>query len=161
VSRRPLTVLVLGRGEVSVVSKDVEVCSLGFVQDERRLVLAYSAADLMVHPAPVDNLPNVVMESIACGTPCVGFPIGGVLDMVRPGLTGWLADTVSPEALGVAIDDAIANIGDGQDLRASCRAVAEHDYGDRLQARRYLMLYESLRGGGRLLREDTTKAERP
>jgi glycosyltransferase involved in cell wall biosynthesis len=147
VKSRPLTVLVLGRGELKIAADGVKVCALGFVEDERRRAVAYSAADVMVHPAPVDNLPNVVMEAIACGTPCVAFAIGGVPDMVRPELTGWLVDEVTPEALGAAIDDAIDDVQKGGSLRASCRDIAEREYGDRLQARRYLRVFESLDGG--------------
>jgi glycosyltransferase involved in cell wall biosynthesis len=69
--------------------------------------------------------------------------------MVRPGVTGWLAEEVTPEALGAAIDRAIDAIQDGQDLRESCRDVAEREYDERLQARRYLALFDSLTGRGR------------
>lgn len=147
VKTRPLTVLVLGRGELKLAPDGIKVCTLGFVEDEHRRALAYSAADVMVHPAPVDNLPNVVMEAIACGTPCVGFAVGGVPELVRPGLTGWLAERVTPEALGAALDAAIVEVRDGRDLRVSCRGVAEREYDDRLQAGRYLTLFASLGAG--------------
>ena len=108
------------------------------------LNLAYNAADLFIHPALVDNLPNVVMEAIACGIPVVGFPIGGVPDMVRPVQTGWLASEVSPEGLARAIDIALNDVKQGLDLRHSCRAVAEAEYSAGLQAQHYLSLYQSL-----------------
>ena len=60
----------------------VHVHPLGFVDDERLKVLAYSAADLFVHPAPVDNLPNVVMEAIACGTPAIASDLSVFRELV-------------------------------------------------------------------------------
>lgn len=138
---RPLTLVTLGSGDLPLEAEGVRWHPLGYVDDERRKGLAYNAADLLVHAAPVDNLPNVVMEALACGTPCAGFEIGGVPDMVRPGLTGWLAQDVSPEALANVIDDAVAAIGQGMGLRASCRAIAEAEYADTLQAQRYLHLF--------------------
>jgi glycosyltransferase involved in cell wall biosynthesis len=149
VKTRPLTVLTAGHGELRIASDDIDVHSMGYVDDQQLQMLAYNAADLAVHPAPVDNLPNVVMEAIACGTPCVGFAIGGVPDMVRLGTTGWLAEEVTPQALAAAVDGAIAEIRDGRDLRASCRAVAEREYDDRTQAARYVTLFDSLGGRGR------------
>src|SRR5262249_14187929 len=115
---------------------------------ERIRALAYNAADLLVHPAPVDNLPNVVLEALACGTPVLGFRIGGVPEMVRPGQTGWLAQEVSAAALARGLDAALQDLAQGVDLRPSCRAVAEAEFDDAVQAQRYLQLFRSLLGPG-------------
>jgi glycosyltransferase involved in cell wall biosynthesis len=151
-ARRPLTVLTLG-SELTLGSasqgfraEGVHVHQLGYVDHERTKVLAYSAADIFVHPAPVDNLPNVVLEALACGTPVVGFAIGGVPDMVRRGQTGWLCDSVSPMAMAATLEEALRDLDSGLELRASCRSVAETEYDSSLQARRYVALFESLVG---------------
>jgi glycosyltransferase involved in cell wall biosynthesis len=146
-SRRPITLVTLGAGHLGFRADGVHVHELGYVDHERTKVLAYSAADLFAHPAPVDNLPNVVMESLACGTPVVGFAIGGMTDMVRPGRTGWLCDSVSPEALAITLQQALSDVDHGTDLRGSCRAVAEAEYDSSLQARQYLSLFRSLARG--------------
>jgi len=91
-------------------------------------------------------LPNVVMEAIACGTPVVGFPVGGVPEMVNPGSTGWLMDEVSPEALARTLDVALDDLDRGVDLRERCRAQAEAEYDVSIQAKRYLELFRSLMG---------------
>jgi glycosyltransferase involved in cell wall biosynthesis len=144
IRNRPLTLITLGHGRLSSLPKGVTSHSLGYVDHERTKVLAYNAADLLVHPAPVDNLPNVVVEAIACGTPCVGFAVGGVPDVVRPGLTGWLAQEITARSLASAIDDALTVIKQGTDLRSSCRAIAEAEYAVQIQAQRYLTLFRSL-----------------
>jgi glycosyltransferase involved in cell wall biosynthesis len=54
--------------------------------------IAYSAADLFLFPTRADNLPLVLQESMACGTPMISFKVGGVPDLVRPGITGYLAN---------------------------------------------------------------------
>lgn len=145
IARRPLTILTLGAGRMDVGQEGVYFHSLGYVENDRMKALAYSAADLFVHPAPVDNLPNVVLESIACGTPVVGFPIGGVPDMVRPGKTGWLARELSSDALAVAINAALADLSEGMALRECCRSIAEAEYPLDLQARRYEDLFHTMR----------------
>lgn len=148
---KPVTLVTLGGGKPNLERDGQHVHALGFIDHERTKVLAYSAADLFVHAAPVDNLPNVVMEAIACGTPVVGFPIGGVPDMVRPGETGWLAQEVTGVALAAAIDAALDDVQGGVDLRPSCRTVAESDYDNVHQAQRYAELFRSLRSTERSL----------
>jgi len=143
VSHQPLTIVTLGNGRLQFENNGLGVHDLGYVDHERTRVLAYNAADLFVHPAPVDNLPNVVMEAIACGTPVVGFPIGGVPEMVRPGLTGWLAEEVSSNALAKTIDRAIRDLNVNS-CRKYCRAVAESDYRVEQQAQRYIELFASM-----------------
>jgi glycosyltransferase involved in cell wall biosynthesis len=144
VTHRPLTVVTMGRGSLPIKAPGVYIHSLGYVDHERTRVLAYNAADMCVHPATADNLPNSVMEAIACGTPAIGFPVGGVLELVRPGQTGWLAGTVSGEALAEAIDRAFQDLFAGIDLRLTCRAVGESEYSSELQVDRYLELIRSL-----------------
>ena len=104
IRRRPLTVVTLGNGHISVSTQEISVCELGYVDHERTKALAYSAADMLLHPALVDNLPNVVVEAISCGTPCAAFPIGGLPDIVQNGISGWLATKVTPESLAGAVD---------------------------------------------------------
>ena len=41
----------------------------------------YNAVDLFVIPSMEDNLPNTIMEAMACGTPCVGFDVGGIPEL--------------------------------------------------------------------------------
>ena len=45
----------------------------------------YSAADVFVIPSLQESFGQTVIESLACGTPVVGFASGGIVDMVRPG----------------------------------------------------------------------------
>ncbi len=51
----------------------------------------YNAADLFVTPSLQENLPNTIMESMACGTPCVGFNIGGIPEMIDHKQNGYVA----------------------------------------------------------------------
>ena len=53
--------------------KNENIKSIGFIEDEITIQIAYHAADILVHPAPIDNLPNTVAESISCGTPVLAF----------------------------------------------------------------------------------------
>ncbi len=64
---------------------------MGYINDESKLNDLYNAADVFVIPSRLDNLPNTVLESICCGTPVVGFNIGGLPDMIIHKHNGYLA----------------------------------------------------------------------
>jgi glycosyltransferase involved in cell wall biosynthesis len=78
---------------------DPKIKSLGYVQDEITLRIAYHAADVLLHPAQVDNLPNTVAESMSCGTPVIAFNTGGLPEMVIPEKSGWLVEEMSSNAM--------------------------------------------------------------
>ena len=69
----------------------VKIHYLGSLADDVSLVTLYSAVDVMVVPSLQENLSNAIMESLACGTPVVGFDIGGNSDMVDHKINGYLA----------------------------------------------------------------------
>ena len=65
---------------------------VGRLDDDRLLALLYTAADVLVVPSLQDNLPNTVVEALACGTPCAAFNIGGMPDMIAHKSNGYLAE---------------------------------------------------------------------
>ncbi len=118
--------------------------SLGKVSNDRDLALAYSAADVFVAPSVQDNLPNTVLESLACGTPVVAFELGGFVDMIDHLETGYLAEPLSRQGLARGIDWCIQNPDRNRTLSRNCRTKAETSYALHTQARRYAELYQSL-----------------
>ncbi len=76
---------------------------MGHLHDEISLALLYSAVDVFVAPSRQDNLPNTVVEAIACGTPTVAFKIGGMPDLIQHQVSGYLAlpDDVKDLARGI------------------------------------------------------------
>jgi glycosyltransferase involved in cell wall biosynthesis len=139
-----LFLLLMGNRSEGLSGNGIPKASLGYVQSDRLQAMAYSAADLFVLPTRAETLGNVLVESIACGTPCVSFRVGGVPDVVRPGVTGYLAEPESVEGLRKGIVELLEN----DDLRASmspkCRDIAVQEFRLELQVERYLRLYEQL-----------------
>jgi len=117
---------------------------LGTIESDLLLSIFYSLADLFVIPSRQDNLPNTVIESMACGTPVVGFDTGGIPDMVRPRETGWLAEVGDVQALKEAIRRALLNNKERERRGKCCRTVAEEEYNLLDQARQYVELYKSM-----------------
>ena len=142
---RNVRLLVVGQNSGPLLSlSPYPVLDLGEVNSEPFMAAAYSAADLFVLPTRADNLPNGLVESVACGTPCVSFRVGGVPEVVRPGKTGWLAAPGDAGALARCLHQALEDDDGRRRMSRVCRAVAEQEYDVRLMARRYVRLYEEL-----------------
>ncbi len=135
--------LSLGSGEPRI-DAEIPHLHLGYSNSDRLLALAYSAADVFVIPSLQDNLPNTVLESMACGTPVVGYDIGGVPDMVRPRVTGLLAEVNNVVSLRVAIEELLQNQEKRIQMSANCRKIAVREYSLSVQARSYAQLYRSV-----------------
>jgi teichuronic acid biosynthesis glycosyltransferase TuaC len=59
----------------------------------------YNAADALVLASSREGMPNVVLEAMACGTPVVATPVGGVPELITTPEGGELMRERSPEAL--------------------------------------------------------------
>lgn len=75
----------------------------GHLHDDVSLRLLYSAADAMVIPSRIDNLPNTGLEAQACGTPVVAFNTCGLPDIVEHLKTGYLAKAFDPVDLAYGL----------------------------------------------------------
>lgn len=117
---------------------------LGKINQDEKLALVYSAVDVFVAPSVVDNLPNTVMESLACGTPSVAFHIGGLPDLIEPEENGYLARPFEPEDLAQGIIWVIENPERHQKLCENARQKAERAYNIQTIAHRYLSLFEEI-----------------
>jgi glycosyltransferase involved in cell wall biosynthesis len=75
--------------------------------DQTRLPDWYRAANLTVLPSRSEGVPNVLRESLACGTPFVATRVGGVHE-VSNGTANPLVPPGDPVALADAIADSLA-----------------------------------------------------
>jgi glycosyltransferase involved in cell wall biosynthesis len=116
---------------------------LGTLTDEAMLARLYAAADVFVAPSRQDNLPNTVLEAMACGTPPVAFDVGGMRDLIDSRATGWLARPFDTEDLARGIGWVLAHPR-AAELGAAVRRKAERELGAELHAKRMLALYNSL-----------------
>ncbi|MBD2338955.1 glycosyltransferase family 4 protein [Calothrix sp. FACHB-156] len=117
---------------------------LGYVSSDRLKSIAYSAADLFVFPTRADNLPLILQESMACGTPMVSFDVGGVPDLVRHKTTGYLAQSENQGDFCTGIVELLEDTQLRQQMSEQCRAIALAEYTLELQSKRYLEVYNSL-----------------
>lgn len=122
----------------------IETRYLGRFNDDISIALLYSAADVFVAPSIQDNLPNTVMEALACGTPCVAFDIGGMPDLIDRQQNGYLAKAYEPEDLARGISWIIEDPERWQNLSTCASTKVEREFTLQKQAKAYIQLYEDI-----------------
>ena len=90
-------------------------------QDE--LVEYYNAADCFILPSLREGLPNVLLESLACGTPLIASNVGGIPEIIRSEDTGFMFDGKKPQA--TEISDLVKRMEEKNIDRQALRSVAE------------------------------------
>ncbi|CAH0231111.1 glycosyltransferase [Roseomonas sp. CECT 9278] len=121
----------------------------GEVAEDAVLADILGASDLACIPSLEDNYPNVALEALACGTPCLATPVGGLPELVREGSSGVLAGAATAEALAEALLRFVARHHGDAGLRASARAQVEAENAIPVVGARLAALYRDLAGGGR------------
>ena len=135
----------MGNSEEKVKSLiDVDMRLLGFIENEHERSEIFSSADVLVHPSRAEVFPLVILESLASGTPVIGFSKSGITDNVIPYETGLLAETFSGEALKDCMEKLLQDESLRKMMRFKCRQLVETEYRLEQQIDRYIDLYESL-----------------
>lgn len=139
--RADIELLIVGANEPGV-SEDLGLPAtyIGYLYDELSLSLLYAAADVLMVPSLQDNLPNTIVEALACGTPSVGFAVGGIPDLIKSGSTGFLAAAGDPVDFYRAIVAALQI----SDCREECRENAERAYSESAVVSAYSAVYSGL-----------------
>lgn len=114
---------------------------IGKLHDDVSLASLYSASDVFVCPSMQENLPNMVAESLACGTPVVAFNTGGLPDMIDHLNNGYLAECYKPEDLARGIQMVLEDESRYEKLCTAARQKAENDYDTLKVSVQYKNLY--------------------
>lgn len=141
-------VVTFGDGATNLEISGLRTHTLGSINDERVLALAYAAADAFVLPSSEDNLPNTVMEALACGLPPVAFNVGGLPDMITHKQNGYLARAFDAQDLANGITWSLEDHERHTRLRAEARNSAETKYDLAQIAAQYRTLYADLLSHG-------------
>lgn len=69
------------------------------VAEESTLARLYSAMDFYIYTSLADTCPLVVIEALSCGLPVVSFDTGGIPELVRNGIDGFVAPRMDAESM--------------------------------------------------------------
>lgn len=129
---------------VAILPANIAHANLGVATNPRLLSLVYSATDAFLMLSQQDNLPNTVLEAMACGTPVAAFSVGGVPDMVQHGYNGLLCPHGDADGLAALLKQHFNDPACFRQMGANARQRIEQEFSLRLQAQRYTDLYHEL-----------------
>ncbi len=136
-------VLIMGRDSEELKQAiPLDSYNLPFTTDQDTIVQYYQAADIFVTPSLQENLPNMIMESMACGLPCAGFKVGGIPEMIRHQETGYLANYKDASDLAEGIQYLLEDEARYQVLSKAARSFVRRHYSESVVAHRYEKVYQ-------------------
>jgi glycosyltransferase involved in cell wall biosynthesis len=127
-NRRGAKLLIIGDGPLQPALQELisklrlqEEVTLVGARPNQELVLWYSAADVSCLVSSREGWPNVIMESIACGTPVVATRVGGVPEIIFSSELGLLAEQES-DSIATELSSALAKTWDRNALAVHARS---------------------------------------
>jgi glycosyltransferase involved in cell wall biosynthesis len=140
----PVEIVVFGKNKsIDMTMMPFKVYELDTITDQQHLAELYSLADVFVSPAIEDNLPNTIMEALACGTPVVAFNTGGIPDMVDHLQNGYLAQFKSATDFAAGINH-VLYAANTQQLSDNARNKVLQNFTNEIVAEKYISLYKSI-----------------
>ena len=128
--------------QLSTLNSQLSTICIGkggrYINNPEEMANMYAAADVFVTPSLQDNLPNTIAEAMSCGTPCVGFNVGGIPEMIEHMQNGYVAKYKDIVDLAEGIQYALSH-----DMREAALHKAASAYGETHVAQKYINVYES------------------
>lgn len=114
---------------------------IGYINSQSDMAALYCAVDAFVTPSLEENLPNTIMEAMACGTPCVGFATGGIPEMIAHQQNGYVAAYRDAEDLARGISYVLDD-DNRQRLSQAAAAAATAQWNEQRVTQQYIKVYE-------------------
>jgi glycosyltransferase involved in cell wall biosynthesis len=111
---------------------------MGHVSDPHQMIEIYRAADLFITPSLAENLPNTIMEAMACGTPSIGFNTGGIPEMIAHKQNGYVAEKLDSNDLATGIHWLLENQATAS---IEARQFVENNYSEDIVAQKHVDFY--------------------
>ena len=141
---RRVLLLCLGNAAELPELPGTAVRSFGHIRSAAELAAVYSAADIFLLPSLEDNLPNTMLEAMACGTPVISFQIGGMPEVIRDDVHGYTVPAADLDAFAEKIVHLMAADDTRKQMSAACRTLIEDKFRLEHQANAYARLFSEL-----------------
>lgn len=104
----------------------------------------YAWCEILVMPSRFEGMPNVALEALSSGRPVLGSRVGGITELVAPGVNGWLVPGEDADALAGSIARMALQRDELRIMGREGRRIVEERYSLDASAAQYLRLYERL-----------------
>lgn len=131
------TIVMVGQQSASLAT-GAQVISLPYMTSQQQMAQLYAAVDCFVTPSLQDNLPNTIAEAMSCGTPCVGFRVGGIPEMIAHQQDGYVAEYQNSDDLAAGICHVLSH----PELREAAHSHAARMFSEEHVAAEYIKIYE-------------------
>lgn len=140
----PIQMVIFGKNKhFDTATLPFKVKELSIISAESDLADIYSAADVFVSPSLEDNLPNMIMEALACGTPIAAFNTGGIPDLIDHQQNGYLAEYKSATDLAAGMYHLLFS-EEKDRLSSAARQKVLDNFTNNKVAKQYIDLYNSI-----------------
>lgn len=148
-----ITILCVGTAAKEITDLPIQTKSVGYIDNDLDMVKLYNASDIFILPSLEDNLPNSMIESMACQTPVIGFNTGGIPEVVCED-NGRVVDKEDSVQLADAIIELVLNSDLRRKLGISGHKLIYNKYKLSDQAKNYLDFFNEVLSGDKI---DTNK----
>lgn len=143
--KHSVELVVLGRNESSNdIGLKMKINYIERLNDDRLLSEIYSLSDFSICPSMEDNLPNTVLESLSCGTPVIGFEVGGIPDMIHHNYNGFLVARGNSFSFGTFMNLLIESPELRKNFSHNSRLTILNKFNMMDTSKMYLDLYENI-----------------
>ncbi len=136
--------VVFGKAKDLNINLPYKVHQLPYISEPEEIAGIYNSADVFVLPSLEDNLPNTIMEALACGVPVVAFNVGGIPEMIKHRITGYISSFKSATNLANGIYFVLHN-DEYEQLSENARKFVLENYSEHKIAEQYFTLYQEVK----------------
>ncbi|MDX1373749.1 MAG: glycosyltransferase, partial [Nitrososphaeraceae archaeon] len=122
-------------------NEKIKLIEAGYIQDRNKLSEYYNAADLFIYPTRADSFGLVLLESIACGRPCITYAVGGCTDIIVNDVSGYAVTPFKPDEFANKIISVHKNRNLLESLKSSSRKFAKENFSISQMAKKYRELF--------------------
>jgi len=141
----PIVLLALGsQDEKEERLGSIKIKHIPFQSDPAIVAQYFQAADLYLHAAKSENFPNVILEAFACGTPVIATAVGGILEQIDNGVTGFLVPPGDSSAMASQILNLLQNTDLRWQIGSNAAEIAQKRYDLNQQVDSYLAWYKEI-----------------
>jgi glycosyltransferase involved in cell wall biosynthesis len=145
---KDIILAVFGGGLWPQGATECETITLGSIASPRLQSVFYSAIDVFAMPTEIETFGLVAAEAMACETPVVAYPGGGLADVVTDGETGLIEPEIgSVPGLVRMLNWMRQHPTERRAMGIAARRSVVEKFSDSLMASHYAKLYQELKNG--------------